>query len=194
MRAMNLLLASSSRYRRELLSRTGAEFAWCAPAVDETPLPGEGAAALVRRLAETKARAVAADYPDHLIIGADQVGDCGGELINKPGTPTGARVQLQFLAGKSLTFFTGVCVHDASTARIATAVVTTDLVFRSLTPTEIDDYLAREPAHDCAGSFKAEGLGILLFDAITSSDPTALIGLPLIRLRQLLAAFDYRLL
>lgn len=189
-----LLLASSSPYRRELLARTGAEFAWCAPAVDETPQPGEAAATLVRRLAATKARAVADNHPDHLIIGADQVADCAGRIVTKPGSLAAARAQLALLAGQSLTFFSGLCVHHPATARTATAVVTTEVVFRRLATEEIDRYLAREPAFDCAGSFKAEGLGILLFDAITSDDPTALIGLPLIRLRQLLAEFGHPLL
>ena len=190
---MQLLLASSSPYRRALLARLGVEFGHCAPAIDESPQPEETAQALVRRLAEAKARTAATRHPKHLILGSDQAAADGLEIINKPGSPSQAHEQLARLSGRRVTFFTGLCVFDPATDTAATDVVATEVVYRQLSEVDIARYLAREPAHDCAGSVKVEGLGILLFDAINSSDPTALIGLPIIRLRQLLAGFGYDL-
>lgn len=191
---MQLLLASSSPYRRELLSRLGIEFTYCAPEIDETPLPAETADALVRRLAGAKANAVAVSYPTHIIIGSDQVAVASGGIINKPGCPTKARQQLARLSGRHVTFLTSVCVFSPATKQAATEVIATEVFYRTLSASEIDRYLAREPAHDCAGSVKVEGLGIALFDAVRSNDPTALIGLPLIRLRQMLARFGYQII
>lgn len=191
---MKLMLASSSPYRRELLARLGVEFIHCAPQIDETPLPGETADSLVRRLAEAKARAMAARCSDHLIVASDQVATLGDEIINKPGCLAKARAQLIRLSGQRVSFFTGICVFSSATDRAVTDMVGTEVIYRTLSVEDVDRYLAREPGFDCAGSAKAEGLGIVLFDSIYSGDPTALIGLPLISLRQLLSGFGYAVL
>lgn len=180
-----LILASSSRYRAELLARLGIPFASQAPDLDESPQPGETPANVAQRLALAKARAVAAANPERWVLGSDQVASTDGRVIGKPGSHDKAVAQLQSFSGRSLTFYTAVALVKG-TQEFA-ALDTTIARFRPLTPEEIERYLDAEPAYDCAGSFKCEGLGISLFSAIETRDPTALIGLPLILVRQLLA-------
>jgi septum formation protein len=181
-----LILASTSRYRAELLRKLGLEFATRAPDVDESPHPDESATALVRRLAEAKARAVAAVSGPALVIGSDQVAVCAERILGKPGTPPRAEAQLAELSGRKVRFLTGLCLLDTETGRCRTAVDTTTVTFRRLSAVEITNYVAREMPLDCAGSFKSEGLGIALFEAIEGKDPNALIGLPLIELCHML--------
>jgi len=191
---MKLLLASSSPYRRELLSRLHVPFDWQAPEVDEQPQAGEKPEQLALRLSSSKAHALAAGHSEHLIIGSDQVASCRGKSINKPGNYANAFKQLQELSGQRAYFYTGLCVLNSSSGRSIADTVTTEVVFRPLSDTDIERYLKCEQPYDCAGSFKAEGLGIALFEAISSNDNTAIIGLPLIRLRQMLEEFNYRVL
>lgn len=181
-----LILASTSRYRAELLRRLGLPFEPAAPEADETPQSGETPAALAQRLALAKARSVAARQPRRWVLGSDQVCACGDRLLGKPGTRERAIAQLGLLSGNSVQFLTAVALlHDGAAAH--TALDVTTVRFRSLSPAEIERYVAAEPALDCAGSFKCEGLGISLCQAIESQDPTALVGLPLIAVRDLLA-------
>jgi len=191
---MELLLASSSPYRRELFSRLHIPFNWLAPDIDEQALPGEKPRQLALRLSSSKAEALVEDHVEHLIIGSDQVASCQGQSINKPGNYTNAFKQLQALSGQRVDFYTGLCVLDSDSGRSIADTVTTEVVFRQLNDTDIDRYLRCEQPYDCAGSFKAEGLGISLLERISSDDNTAIIGLPLIRLRQMLAEFDYQIL
>jgi septum formation protein len=187
-----LVLASTSRYRAALLDRHGIPYVAVAPGVDETARPGENAPDACVRLAEAKARAVAPRHRDALIIGSDQLADCDGLHVGKPGTLEGAREQLAMLSGRTVVFHTGVAVLDAASGRCAVERVDVRSTFRHLSTREIDDYLAREATLDCAGSVRSERLGIALFDAIASDDPTALEGLPLIATCRLLreAGFD----
>lgn len=191
---MKLLLASSSPYRRELLSRLHIPFDWQAPDVDEQSLVGETPQQLALRLSSSKARALAASHGEHLIIGSDQVASCREQSINKPGDYANAFKQLQALSGQRVHFYTGLCVLDSNSGRSIADTVITEVVFRQLSNAEIDNYLRCEQPYHCAGSFKAEGLGIALFDRISSDDNTAIIGLPLIRLRQMLEEYNYRVL
>ncbi len=181
-----LILASTSRYRRELLERLALPFFVAAPGVDEAALPGETPAQTAVRLAEAKARAVAARYPDALVIGSDQIADCSGEAIGKPGSRPRAVEQLRLLSGKTVIFHTAIALADAASGRCSTASVDVASTLRTLSTEEIDAYLDREEPYDCAGSVRSEGLGIALFDRIRSDDPTALIGLPLIALARML--------
>jgi septum formation protein len=186
--ARRLVLASTSRYRRMLLERLGIAFATVAPTTDEAPLDGEAPAATAFRLAEAKARSVAPAYPDALIIGSDQVADCEGHPVGKPGTHERAVAQLRELSGQTVIFHTGLAVLDAATGACQTALVDVRSTFRWLSHAEIEAYLRREQPYDCAGSVRSEALGIALFESIHSDDPTALIGLPLIRLTTMLRA------
>jgi septum formation protein len=188
MPGLALVLASTSRYRRALLDRLGLPYAAVAPDADETPLPGEAPAATALRLAEAKARSVAGTFPQALIIGSDQVADADGTVVGKPGNAAAARQQLALLSGRSVVFHTGLALLDARTGACQTAMVDVRSRFRHLTTGEIDAYLEREQPWDCAGSVKSEALGIALFEAIESDDPTALVGLPLIRLTSMLKA------
>ncbi len=183
-----LLLASASPFRRELLMRLGLPFTVQASEVDETHLPGEEAPALVVRLAEQKARAVARSAPDALIIGSDQVAVLDGSLLGKPGDHPRAVAQLQQASGRTVLFYTGLCLLDSASEQCQVAVEEFQVVFRSLTATMIETYLRREQPYQCAGSFKSEGLGIALFERLEGDDPTSLIGLPLIRLTRMLEA------
>ncbi|MDR3387742.1 MAG: Maf family nucleotide pyrophosphatase [Rudaea sp.] len=185
---VDLVLASTSRYRRELLARLAPHCRQLAPGIDETPLSGEHPVALAGRLAEAKARAVAARGTGAIIIGSDQVADLGGRILGKPGSVENARTQLAACAGRDVVFHTCICLIDARVepARVHTETDTTHVRFRTLDAAGIARYVERELALDCAGSFKAEGLGIALFERIESADPTALIGLPLIALCRLL--------
>lgn len=180
----SLILASTSRYRQELLSRLRLPFEAVAPQVDETPLPGEAPAALAERLALAKARAVAATHADAVVIGSDQVADLDGEALGKPGSHEAAHAQLRRMSGREVVFQTAVAVVAPGLAAIERAEVR--VRFRELTDTAIDAYLHADRPYDCAGSAKVESLGIALLDAVQSDDPTALIGLPLIRTCQLL--------
>jgi len=182
----NIILASGSRYRRELLARLGLAFESWSPDVDESALAGESPRQTAARLARSKADAAARRWPQALIIGSDQVADLAGEAVGKPGTLDNARRQLARLSGREVLFHTGLCLLDAARGEAQTRVVTTDVVFRQLSAAEIEAYLAREPALDCAGSAKSEGLGIALLERLGGDDPTALVGLPLIALSQML--------
>ncbi len=179
-----LILASTSRYRRELLERLRLNFSTVAPEVDETPLPGEAPAVLAQRLALAKAQAVARLHPQALVIGSDQVADLQGQCLGKPGDHDKAVTQLRAMRGREVIFQTAV-------ALVAPGLVLQELAqvrvrFRDLADQEIERYLRAEQPYDCAGSAKSEGLGIALLDSIDSDDPTALIGLPLIRTCRLL--------
>jgi len=181
-----LVLASTSPYRRELLGRLGLSFEVANPETDETPLPGESPTATALRLSEAKARAVAQQYPEALIIGSDQVAVMDGRVFGKPGTHAKAVEQLRALSGKTVNFFTGLCVLNAKTGGAEVCGVPTLVGFRELGDAEIENYLRREPAYNCAGSAKSEGLGIALLSRIHGDDPNALVGLPLIALCDLL--------
>lgn len=183
-----VVLASTSRYRRELLARLLPDFAIDAPDVDETPILGEPPRDLAIRLASAKAHAVAARHPDAIVIGSDQVAELDGTALGKPGSVEAARAQLAASSGKTLSFHTALCVLDMrNNAVVAHSVLDcTQVAFRTLDAATIARYVDAEKPLDCAGSFKAEGLGIALFERIESSDPTALIGLPLIALAHLL--------
>ena len=179
---VTLVLASTSPYRRELLSRLGLPFSVASPDTDESPRPGEAAETLALRLAEAKARAVAPAYPQALIIGSDQVAIANGKIYGKPGTHERAVAQLQELSGQSVNFYTALCLYDSRNDSRQICGVPTQVKFRSLSNSEIEHYLAREPAYNCAGSAKSEGLGIALLDSLSGDDPNALVGLPLIAL------------
>ncbi len=187
---IDLVLASTSRYRRELMTRFTPRFRTLSPDVDETPLAAEMPAALASRLAAAKAGAIAAICPGALVIGSDQVADLDGHALGKPGTADIACQQLAACSGRRVSFHTAVCVIDTRDAKVRTrsGIDTTHVVFRTLDADEIARYVAAEQPLDCAGSFKAEGLGIALFKRIEGSDPTGLIGLPLIVLARLLRA------
>lgn len=187
-----LVLASTSRYRRELLQRLGVPFDAIAPGVDETPREDEAPDTLVERLACAKAAAVAAACPTACVIGSDQLAAFDGRILGKPGGPEAASAQLAAMSGRDVTFLTAVCVMRAG-RDIGLHVDRTVVRFRRLEPAEIERYVEAEQPYDCAGSFKSEGRGIALFDAIRSDDPTALIGLPLIATARLLRAAGYAL-
>ncbi|MEY2655555.1 MAG: hypothetical protein RLZZ524_2583 [Pseudomonadota bacterium] len=191
-----LILASTSRYRRELLERLRLPFDVIAPEVDETPLPGEAPADLCLRLSLAKARAVAARHPGALVIGSDQVAACDGEPVGKPHSHARAVAQLSRMSGKAVTFHTGLALVRQAPVPVATREadfeqvvrVPVEVVFRTLSANEIETYLRLEQPYDCAGSAKCETLGIGLLDAVRSDDPTALVGLPLIATCRLLRA------
>lgn len=188
-----LLLASSSIYRRELLARLKIPFQWKSPEIDETPIIDETPQALTRRLAEQKAHALMSTHADHLIIGSDQVCACDGIIFGKPHTFTRAFEQLRFFSGKTVTFYTGLCLLDTRNTTSQIVCEHYNLEFRELTDTEIAHYLAQEEPYQCAGSIKSEGLGIMLIQAFLGEDPTSLIGLPLIHLIDMLRKAGYDL-
>jgi len=181
-----LVLASTSPFRRELLGRLGIPFDTAAPEADETASPGETPEQLVVRLAEAKARAVTQRFPDSVIIGSDQVACIGGNILGKPGNRERAIEQLRQASGRSVDFFTGLCVLDGASGESTTVCEPFRVHFRKLDNTQIEHYVDRETPFNCAGSFKSEGLGIALFERLEGDDPNALIGLPLIRLVDLL--------
>lgn len=183
---MQLVLASTSRYRKELLERFGLPFLTARPETDETPLPGEHPAATAERLAVDKARAVAAAYPEALIIGSDQVAYLGSEQFGKPGSVDRAIEQLRRMNGQSVVFHTAVALLDARSGTCFCEGVPTRVRFRHLGEDEIRRYVEREMPLDCAGSAKSEALGITLLEALSGDDPTALVGLPLITLARML--------
>jgi len=183
-----LILGSTSRYRRELLERLRMPFEVRSPEVDETARAGEAPPALAMRLALAKARSIAAVRPEAVVIGSDQVADLDGEPIGKPGTHERAVAQLRRMRGRGVVFHTAVAVVCESTGFSGSALVPVTVRFRDLSDSEIEHYLRTEQPYDCAGSAKCETLGIALLDAIESDDPTALVGLPLIRTCALLRA------
>jgi MAF protein len=182
----NLVLASTSPFRRQLLEKLGLPFDCAAPDVDETPQAGESPRHLVLRLAQAKAQAMAERYPQHLIIGSDQVCLLDGEITGKPKTEENARRQLSLASGNVVTFYTGLALYNSATGALQTECEPFDVHFRHLSEQEIDDYVRKERPLHCAGSFKCEGLGIALFERLEGRDPNALIGLPLIALCQML--------
>ncbi|MBA1194689.1 septum formation inhibitor Maf [Pseudomonas entomophila] len=182
-----LLLASSSTYRRDLLHRLRLPFDWASPDIDEGRLGDEPAEALVRRLAAAKARALAATHPAHLIIGSDQVAVLGERILGKPHTFERAREQLLAASGQAVTFLTGVALLNSATGQCQIDCVPFTVTLRDLDSAQVERYLRAEQPYDCAGSFKAEGLGVSLFRETQGSDATSLIGLPLIRLVRMLA-------
>ena len=189
-----LILGSTSRYRRELLERLNLAFDVASPEVDETPLPGETPRALAQRLALAKARAVAASAPHAVVIGADQVADLNGLPLGKPGNHERAVAQLRQMRGQTVVFQTAVAVVCLQSGFEQQSLAAVSVKFRALSDEEIENYLRAEQPYDCAGSAKSEGLGIALLDAIDSDDPTALIGLPLIRTCKMLQAAGVALL
>lgn len=192
--ARRLILGSTSPYRRELLQRLQIAFSVVPPEVDESPLAGETPDALARRLALAKARAVAANFPDAVVIGSDQVADLNGQALGKPGNHSNAVAQLRQMRGQSVVFQTAVTVVCLQSGFEQTDLAAVKVRFRALTDDEIENYLHAEQPYDCAGSAKSEGLGISLLDAIENDDPTALVGLPLIRTCRMLRAAGISLL
>jgi len=181
-----LVLASGSRYRRELLSKLGLAFTSVSPDIDESALPGEDPADLALRLSYQKAQALAPAYPDHLIVGSDQVAVLGERRLGKPGNHENAVAQLQQASGKIVTFLTGLCVYDARSGTSHAGLDRCRVHFRRLDRRRIERYVAIDKPYDCAGAFKSEGLGISLLQRIEGDDPNALVGLPLILLTELL--------
>ena len=189
-----LVLATTSPYRQELLTRLGLPFETASPEVDETRHADEDPEELVKRLSLEKAKAVAEKYPDALIIGSDQVATLGDMILGKPGTHERAMKQLKAASGHTVTFLTGLTLYDSASGRSHTVCEPFRVDFRNLTEEEIDDYLRREEPYDCAGSFKSEGLGIALFSLMDGEDPNALVGLPLIQLVSMLQENGVRVL
>ncbi|MHB1530811.1 Maf family protein [Acidithiobacillus sp.] len=183
-----VILASTSPYRRDLLARLGIPFTTAASAVEETPLPDETPAQLVQRLALAKAGAVFAQQPQAIVIGADQMAVCEGAVLGKPGNAEGATRQLRRISGKRVDFLNGLAIMAPSLPVARVELITYTVHMRALSDQEIADYIRRDRPFDCAGSFRSEALGIALASRLEGEDPTALIGLPLIRLCALLAA------
>lgn len=183
---LKIILASASPFRKEILSRLGLPFITCAPDVDESMLVNESADSLVARLAENKARAIAKDQENALVIGADQVAVLNGAILGKPGNHKKAVQQLTQASGNSMMFYTGLCLVNSTTGSAQIEVEKFEVVFRDLTEQQIENYLQREQPYNCAGSFKSEGLGITLFEKLNGDDPNTLIGLPLTRLVRML--------
>lgn len=186
MNSQLLVLASTSPYRRELLQRLQLPFEIAAPEVDESPLNGESARTTSLRLAQEKARAVARNYPDALIIGSDQVALLEGQQIGKPLTHERAVAQLQSMRGKTTVFYTALALYNSRTGKMQTGVEETRVTLRALSDAEIENYLRKEQPYHCAGSAKSEGLGIALMQSLNGNDPNALVGLPLILLCDML--------
>ena len=184
MKDFSIILASGSRYRAELLGRLGLPFEAWSPAVDESPLAGESCAETARRLARLKAQAARERFPGAWVIGSDQVADLDGRPLGKPGNRDNARAQLRAMRGRRVVFHTGLCL--LANGRAHEAMVPTEVAFRDYADAEIERYLDREPAFDCAGSAKSEALGISLLASLRGDDPTALVGLPLIALAGML--------
>ncbi|MTD25407.1 Maf family protein [Erwinia sorbitola] len=182
----HLVLASTSSYRKALLAKLELPFITAAPEVDETPLANEDATELVVRLATAKAQALAARYPDHLIIGSDQVCVVAGKILGKPHTSERAKEQLRAASGHSVVFYTGLALYDSRDGALQVLCEPFSVDFRTLSDAEIDSYISKEQPLNCAGSFKSEGLGITLFDRLSGRDPNTLVGLPLIALCEML--------
>lgn len=193
-RTRPLVLGSTSRYRRELLQRLQIPFEVAAPEVNECPLSGESPRGIAMRLALVKARAVALNFPHAVVIGADQVADLNGQPLGKPGTHDRAVVQLRQMRGQTVVFQTAVAVVCMESGFAQSSLASVRVTFRNLTDDEIENYLRVEQPYDCAGSAKSEGLGIALLESIESDDPTALVGLPLIRTCKMIQAAGIALL
>jgi len=185
---MKLVLASTSAYRRTLLERLSIPFEVASPNIDESPLTGEQPDATAERLAAEKARAVAADWPNALVIGSDQVAHLGNRIFGKPGTEARAVAQLQQMSGQTVMFHTALALLNTQSGHLQVEGIPTRVRFRTLSNAEIQRYVIKERPLDCAGSAKSEGLGISLLEALSGDDPTALIGLPLIALSRMLRA------
>jgi MAF protein len=183
--SLPIVLASTSPFRKELLQRIGIDFETAAPDIDESPLPGETPENLVKRLSEAKARVIGKTRAG-LIIGSDQVASVGDEILGKPGTHENAVAQLRKLSGKLITFQTGLCLLNSASNQAQVDITPFRVQFRELDAQQIERYLQADQPYNCAGSFKSEGLGITLFERMEGEDPTALIGLPLIRLTDML--------
>jgi len=184
--ALPIVLASGSKYRRELLSRILEDFEHASPDIDETPIPGESPQICATRLAQRKAQALAEQFPEHWIIGSDQLATLDTLILGKPLTKDRAIAQLSLCSGRRVSFFTSLALFNSQTGYMKEYLEEVVVTFRQLTEPEIIAYIEREQPLDCAGSFKCEGLGITLFESIESKDPNALIGLPLIGLNRLL--------
>ena len=194
MTCTQLVLASTSPFRRQLLSRLGVRFETINPEVDETALPGETPEATALRLSEAKARAATAQFPNALIIGSDQVACLDGQIFGKPGNHANAVKQLRIMRGRTVNFFTGLCLLNTKTGKAHLRGVPTLVTFRNLTDENIENYLLKEQPYNCAGSAKSEGLGIAVIAKMEGEDPNALIGLPLIALCDFLNLENFKLL
>lgn len=183
---MKLVLASTSPFRKTILEKLNVDFDTVSPEVDETAHKNERPQQLVERLSIAKAKAVADNIDNALVIGSDQVSVINGEIIGKPHTHENAVKQLQNASGKTVTFYTGLCLYNSSTKQYQSEVVPFNVVFRELSNSQIDNYLRKETPYNCAGSFKSEALGIVLFEKLEGDDPNTLMGLPLIRLIKML--------
>lgn len=185
-KALPLVLGSTSPFRKEILTKLGIPFLTASPDIDESPVAEETPEELVKRLSREKAKAVAREFPEHLIIGSDQVAVLEDVILGKPGNLENAQKQLKAASGKTVTFYTGLCLLNSRTGNYQLDVVPFKVVFRQLSDDQINRYLEKEKPFNCAGSFKSEGLGISLFEKLQGDDPNTLIGLPLIRLIQML--------
>lgn len=189
MATRKLVLGSTSTFRKTILEKLNIPFECAKPDIDESPLNDESPISLVKRLAEEKAKAVRHDYPDALIIGSDQIALCEGQILGKPHNFENGVKQLRKFSGKSVVFYTGLCVFDSKTNRSTVIVEPFTVHFNVLSVQDIENYLLVEKPYNCAGSFKSEGLGICLFDKLVGDDPNSLIGLPLIKLVSLLKQY-----
>ncbi len=190
----SIILGSTSPFRKSLLEKLNISFQCAKPQVDETPLDNEAPQALVERLAILKAKAVADTHSNALIIGSDQVATCEGEILGKPHTTENAIQQLTKFSGKCVTFYTGLCVYDSASQTAKSLVAPFKVHFKQLNQQDIINYVNAEQPLNCAGSFKSEGLGICLFEKLEGDDPNSLIGLPLIKLNELLQASGFNIL
>ena len=191
---MKLILASTSPFRKTILSKLGVDFDTASPDVDETAIENETPQQLVERLSIAKAKAVAEKMNNALVIGSDQVSVINGEIVGKPHTHENAVKQLQNASGKTVTFYTGLCLYNSITNQYQSEVVPFNVVFRTLTEQQIENYLRKEEPYNCAGSFKSEALGIVLFEKLEGEDPNTLMGLPLIRLVKMLEKENFLIL
>lgn len=186
MASNTLVLASSSPYRRQLLQKLGLAFAWASPDIDETPDKHETPEQLVLRLAKQKATALTTTFPEHLIIGSDQIATLNNQIIGKPHTHEAAADQLKSFSGKEVVFLTSLCLYNSKTLHSQLTLDKYTVKFRQLSGEQIEHYLRKEEPYDCAGSFKSEGMGICLFERMEGKDPNTLVGLPLIELVNML--------
>jgi len=191
---MKLILASTSPFRKAILDKLGIDFDTASPETDETALTNESPQQLVERLSIAKAKAIADKSNDALVIGSDQVSVLNGEIIGKPHTHDNAVKQLRNASGKTVTFYTGLCLYNSSTKKYQSEVVPFKVFFRKLTEQQIENYLIKEEPYNCAGSFKSEALGIVLFEKLEGEDPNTLMGLPLIRLIKMLEKEHFTIL
>lgn len=191
---MKLILASTSPFRKAILDKLGVEFDTASPETDETALENETPQQLVERLSIAKAKAIADKVESALVIGSDQVSVIDGEIIGKPHTHENAVKQLKNASGKTVTFYTGLCLYNSSTHKYQSEVVPFNVIFRDLTDHQIESYLKKETPYNCAGSFKSEALGIILFEKLEGDDPNTLMGLPLIQLVKMLENENFSIL